>query len=301
MSVVVSVVIACNDADTVIVECLERILGQGKSPDLEVILAMGSENGLAAGVEKQFPWVKLLRLERPTTLPVLRGRAIAMANGDIIAILDPYSMVSQDWKEQVIAAHSVWPNAVIGGAVDLYQAEHQGLLAWAQYFNEYGMFMSPVEEGAMDILPGCNLSYKRKRLFKDDKPVFDEFWKTFVHEDLEASGDELWQAPAVRVELYKPVGFFRFLASRFTHGRCYAAMRCTGAPLFSRVLRGLTAPLLPFVLQYRWGKRIWPKRHHRGKFILTLPIQFALFACWSLGELVGYLAGGGDSCRKLYF
>lgn len=301
MSVAVSVVIACNDADDVIVECLERILGEGESSNPEVILAVGSEHSVAERIERQFPSVRLLRLKQPTTLAVLRGRAIAKANGDIIAILDPYSMVSHDWLEQLVAVHSLRPGAVIGGAVDLYQAKDQGLLAWAQYFNEYGMFMSPVEEGAMDILPGCNVSYKRKLLFDHGKPVSEEFWKTFVHADQEATGGELWQAPAVRVELYKPVGFLRFLTSRFSHGRCYAAMRCAGNTLLSRLLRGVTAPLLPFVLQYRWGRRIWPKRRHRAKFILTLPLQFALFACWSLGEMVGYLAGGGDSCRKLYF
>jgi glycosyltransferase involved in cell wall biosynthesis len=301
MNVTCSVIIACNNAETVIVECLSRLIKQGESPSLEVIVADGSTDKTAQLVETRFPKVKLLRFEQPSTLPVLRAGAIASATGQIIALLDPYSMVSPDWLERVLKEHSEQTHTAIGGAVDLYRANDQGILAWARYFNEYGMFMSPVEKGVIDILPGCNMSYKRELLFDGDKPRFEEFWKTFVHAELEKSGDVLWQTPQVRVELWKPIGFLSFLVSRFSHGRCYAAMRCAGSTPAERFLRCLTAPLIPFVLQYRWARRIWPKNRYRARFILSLPVQFILFACWSLGEFAGYLAGTGNSCRKLFY
>lgn len=297
----ISVVIACNNAETVIVECLSRLLRQAEDSNLEIIVADGSSDTTAQLVETRFPTVKLLRLEQPATLPVLRGRGIALASGQIIALLDPYSMVDPDWLQQVLSAHTRHEHAAIGGAVDLYRADDSGILAWARYFNEYGMFMSPVEEGVIEILPGSNISYKRALLFDDEKPRFEEFWKTFVNAGHEESGKVLWQTQSIRVELWKPVSFGNFFKTRFSHGRCYAAMRCADATRAARFLRLLTTPLVPFVLQYRWGRRIWPKNRFRGKFILSLPIQFILFVCWSVGEFTGYLTGAGNSCRKLYY
>lgn len=301
MKVTCSVIIACNNAETVIVECLGRLIKQGEHPNLEIIVADGSIDSTAQLVEARFPTVRLLRFEGPLSLPVLRGSAVALATGQIITLIDPYTMVNPDWLQQVIRAHTEQKHAAIGGAVDLYHADEQGMLTWSQYFNEYGMFMSPVEEGVIEILPGCNVSYKRELLFDGDKPRFEEFWKTFIHTQLEQDGGVLWQCPHIRVDLWKPVGFVSFLVTRFSHGRCYAAMRCAEATMAVRFLRLLTTPLLPFVLQFRWARRIWPKNRYRARFILSLPIQFILFACWSLGEFAGYLTGAGNSCRKLYY
>jgi glycosyltransferase involved in cell wall biosynthesis len=301
MNMTCSVIIACNNAETVIVECLSRLMQQGEQSNLEIIVADGSNDTTAQLVEAQFPTVKLLRFKHPSTLPVLRGSAIALATGQIIALLDPYTMVSPDWLKQVIREHTEHTHAAIGGAVNLYHADDQGIFAWAQYFNEYGMFMSPVEEDVIEILPGCNISYKRELLFDGDKPRFEEFWKTFVHAGLEESGGVLWQTPRIHVELWKPIGFVSFLMTRFSHGRCYAAMRCADSTPAARFLRFLTTPLVPFVLQYRWTRRIWPKHRYRARYILSLPIQFILFTFWSVGEFAGYLTGAGNSCRKLYY
>jgi glycosyltransferase involved in cell wall biosynthesis len=296
-----SVIIATHNVEGVIIECLTRLLAQGPTAELQIIVADSSTDATPLLVEKEFPFVELLHFPESLTLPELRGRGIARAKGHIIAILDAFSMVAPDWLEQLTRAHTMQSNPVIGGSVDLFEAEQQNLLVWAQFLNEYGMFMSPIEEGEIDILPGSNISYKREVLFDGNRPRYMPFWKTFVNSRVKQSGERLWQAPAIKVALLKPVGFVSFFLTRFAHGRCYAGMRCENAGLISRFLRIASTPILPFLLQYRWAKCYWRKKRHRGKFIITLPIQFILFVCWSLGECAGYLAGPGNCCRKLYY
>lgn len=296
----VSVVIACHNAAGVIGKCLERLCQPGME-NLQIIVADCSSDGTSVLVRDRFPQVQLLHWPEPLSLPELRGRGIAEAGGRIIALIDPYSLVAPDWLEQLRIAHTSHGSVVIGGAVDLYQEESQGILAWAQYLNEYGMFMSPVIEGEIEILPGSNISYKREALFLGEQPRYQDFWKTFVNTRVEEAGGRLWQSPGIKVGLLKPIGFWRFFFSRFSHGRCYAGMRCANSPNAERVARMLSAPLLPFLLQYRWGRRYWVKRRYRGKFLATLPIQLLLFSWWSLGEFVGYMAGPRNSCSKLHF
>ena len=292
-----SVVIAAHNAASVIAQCLSALQYQSVAVD-EIILADSSTDGTDEIVRANFPRVNLVHFAEPLTLPQLRGRGIVLTHGDVIAILDPFSVADVDWAKELIAAHQARANLVIGGVVDLYDAPHQDLLTWAKYINEYGMFMPPMNEGEIEILPGSNVSYKRRALFADDKPRFTEFWKTFVNWDAETS---LWLAPRMRASLRKPIPFRDFLRTRFDHGRCFAGMRVANESQGKKILRAVTSPVLPAIFLWRWGKRYWSKKRYRAKFLLTAPLQLLLFGNWAFGEFVGYVAGTGDSCRKLFY
>lgn len=296
-----SVVIAVHNAQQVIAACLAALLPQLDREQDELIVADSSSDATAETIRANFPTIKLLHFDHPLTIPQLRGRGIAEARGEVIAILDPYSIASPGWVQEVLKAHRERPNAVIGGTVDLYNEDRCGLLEWALYINEYGMFMSPVPEGEMEILPGSNVSYKRSVLFDGNAARFSEFWKTFVNHDAESSGSPLFLAPAIHVRLWKPIQFQEFFRSRWDHGRCFAGMRAQQLSRIERFIRALTAPLLPFLFLYRWGKRYWARNRMRMKFLLTLPLQLALFGNWAFGEFVGYCFGSGRSCQKLFY
>jgi hypothetical protein len=296
-----SVVIATHDAEQVIAACLTA-LAQQVDPLLdEIVIADSSHDRTPEVVKAVMPNSRLIHFDEPLTLPQLRGHGIAGSRGEIIAILDPYSIVSSGWVDAVVKAHRDRPNPVIGGTVDLYNENTQGLLVWAQYINEYGMFMSPAIEGEIEILPGSNISYKRHVLFDGTTPLYPEFWKTFINWDTETAGFALWLAPAIQVCLWKPIPFADFLRTRRDHGRCFAAMRSQQLTRIERLLRGLSTPLLPWVFLLRWGRRYWTRNRRRREFLLTLPLQFMLFGQWALGEFAGYFFGSNRSCQKLFY
>lgn len=296
-----SVVIAANHAEGVLGECLAALTAQVQPGVAEVIVVAHSAQDAAANLQARFPSVCWVHLDAPASLAHLRGRGIALAQGEVIAILDPYAIVADNWLEAVRRAHHKHPHWVIGGAVDLDGATERNLLEWALYLYEYGLFMPPVACDAAEILPGCNISYKRAALFEGDTPRYPEFWKTFVNWGVEAGHSALWLEPSILVYLNKPIPFGDFLASRLAHGRCFAAMRTGSAGWGERLARGLSTPLLPWLFVWRWGRLIWRKRRHRTRWLLTLPLQWLLFAAWSLGELAGYLRGAGPSCQRLYY
>lgn len=293
--------IASHNAASVIAQCLEALVAQADPARAEVIVADSSDDGTDAIVAERFPQVRLLHFDAPLTVPELRGRGIAVAKGGVIAILDPFSMAAPDWVAATLAAHQRAPNLVIGGSVDKHPASGPGLLAWTLYFNEYGLFLPPIAAGAAGIVPGSNVSYKRAHLFDGEVPRHAVFWKTFVNWEAEAQGSPLWLDPNVRVSLNKPIPFGDYLRTRFVHGRCFAAMRVAGMGRSTRWLRAASTLAVPSLLCLRWTRGIWPKRRHRAMYALTLPLQFALFAVWSAGELWGYLRGGGNACRRLFY
>lgn len=296
-----SVVIGSHDVGDVIGTCLQALAAQPERPRMEVIVADSSTDGTADLVARDFPWVRLLREPPAIGIPQLRTRAIALARGAIIAVLDPFSVAAPDWAAAVLAAHRDRDNLVIGGLVDLHDASRRGLTEWALYFNEYGLFLPPAPRGPAPIVPGSNVSYKRALLFDGDRQRHAEFWKTFVNDDAACQGSPLWLEPSIVVALNKPVPFLDFLRTRYLHGRCYAAMRSSAERWPMRVARAATSPLVAVLLQVRWTRGIWPKRRARGWFLATLPLQLALFAVWAGGECVGYLRGAGGSCGRLFY
>jgi glycosyltransferase involved in cell wall biosynthesis len=296
-----SVVIAAHNAVDVMPTCLAALEGQQRDAAVEVIVADSSTDGTPDLVARRFPWVRLLHFDAPLAVPVLRGRGIAAAQGEVIAILDPYSVVASEWVERVLAAHASRTNFVIGGAVDLFEPGSRSLFEWALYLNEYGLFMPPIREGETWIVPGSNVSYKRAALFDGERARYPIFWKTFVNWEIERSGSPLWLAPDVRVALNKPIPFADFLRTRYHHGRCFAGMRLHNADWSRRLRYAASTALLPAVQVWRWSRGFWPKRRHRLRFAATLPLQLAFFAVWAWGEACGYLRGTGRSCEQLFY
>ena len=297
-----SVVIGVHNAEAVIAECLAALERQDGRTHAEIIVADSSTDATPEIVGGQFPEVRLLHSDAPLTLPQLRGRGIAAAQGEIIAVIDAYSIVDDGWILETLNAHDTHPHVVIGGSVDLHEACRRSVAAWAIYINEYGMFMPPVAHGETWILPGSNIAYKRRALFDEHgRPRFEAFWKTFANWDLESAGQPLLLVPGMGVRLRKPIPFLDFLRTRVDHGRCFGGMRVASRPLGVRVARAASCLLVPFVLQYRWSRAYLRKRRRLGVFVLTLPLQLLLFGTWAIGECVGYLRGPGPACRRLFY
>lgn len=297
-----SVVIGVHNAAAVIAECLEALERQQGRDDAEIIVADSSTDDTPGIVARQFPGVRLLHSDAPLALAQLRGRGIAAAHGEIIAVIDPYSIVDEGWMRETLKAHETHAHVVIGGSVDLHESCRRSVGAWALYLNEYGMFMPPVPYGETWILPGSNIAYKRTALFDAaDRPRFAEFWKTFANWDLESAGQPLLLVPGMGVRLRKPIPFLDFLRTRIDHGRCFGGMRVRSRPVGERLIRAASCVLVPLVLQYRWSRAYLRKRRRLGVFVVTLPLQLLLFGTWAIGECVGYLFGPGPACRRLFY
>ncbi len=240
-----SVIIAGNGSGTPIKRCLDSLLAEADR-DVQVIVAFGGHPALAEELAAHASRIKLISRQNPAALHVLRAAALLKATGDLVAILDPYSIPANDWVAAVRETHREHANQAIGGPVDLDGAAKRGWLDWALYINEYGMFLPPMEEQGMELLPGCNVSYKRSALFDGDAPRSPELWKTFVNDRLLGLGETLLIEPKMIVGLDKSIDFGDYLFRRFDHGRCYGAMSSAELSLVARVAarrRGPTAAL----------------------------------------------------------
>lgn len=292
-----SVIVASLYSPAALKNCLESVLANDQD-GFEIIVADCCLNGEFAEWTKKYPAVNFIEFAPQTSLPALLGAAIARAKGEIIAITDSSCVVADDWISSTLRAHQAEKSPVIGGAVEI-RGQQMKSVDWAAYFCEYAQFMPPLKRGAVDVLAGNNISFKRPILQKGKEYVEPEFWKTYWCEELKAEGVELFSEPAMLIYYAKTFRAAPFLVRRFHHGRCFAGMRAAKFTIIKRIIYFGGSFLLPFIFLYRVISTAVGKKRRLKELIFSFPAIVLAIVFWSLGETFGSLAGTGKSCEYI--
>jgi GT2 family glycosyltransferase len=290
-----SVIIAATHGPTALAQCLLSLEPQAGAEDTEVIVASNFDYKVTPDVSKGFSALSIVVSPQGTTVPELRTSGIKHARGNIVALTEDHCVFDANWCSEIKRAHTQ-PYAVIGGSVE--NRADAGSLDWAVYLYEYGRYMSPNPEGVSDALPGNNISYKRSILQTVEPKYRDGFFETFINWELQSRGHFLFLMPSAVVihrQKYEPRAA---VAQSYYHGRLFAGKRVTERSLAKRVPMILGSVLLPLLLPSRIFLRAIQKKRKQRQIIEAMPCLFLLMSAWSLGELVGYLMGEGESASR---
>ena len=276
--------------------CLAALSNQRTDVDLEVIVADRCGEALRAEVRNRYPWVRLLEAPSGTTIPDLRALAFREARGKSVAVIEDHVIVPKGWARALLDAQA-GADVVVGGAIENAAVDH--LVDWAAFLCEYSHCITPLPEGPADWLPGNNVIYPRALLGRYEAVLGRGQWENRCTTRCVVTG-------------------FRSCADR----RSPWATRSTtpwGSICRSDIsTRGRTrARALPM---RRWPSdsgmarrrsrcrrsscsrtvsRVVAKRRHRAELVRSLPLLAVFVVSWALGEMVGYVAGPGDSLAKV--
>jgi glycosyl transferase family 2 len=276
--------------------CVATLTAQQRDGEPEIIVVDSADGEIPKRFAERGENVTFIRLPDEANIARMLGEALRRARGDILAITEATCAVDRNWVSAIEKAHEA-PHPVIGGAVEPEQL--RSALDWAAFFAEYGHFMLPIDEGVVDQVPGINLSVKRPALGRGREFVDGEFWKAFWCRRLQAEGTRLWLTPSVLVHYRKTFALRPFLARRFHHGRCFAAMRSRAWSAARRTLYAAGSPVLPFVFCARIVRSVAPKTRYRFELVRAFPHVVLATVSWAVGEGCGYLLGAGTSCREV--
>lgn len=291
-----SVVVASLNGAGSLADCITSFVRQPRGNEIEVVVAESSDNDMAAKICSQYANVRLFHFAERRSIPELRATGLLNARGEILAMTEDHCLADAHWVENILHAHES-PSLVIGGAVE--NAATERLIDWAVYFCEYGRYMLPVAAGPTVDLPGPNVSYKRMALDYFRDLLAPASWEPFWHWRLVSRGITLINDPSLVVYHCKNFTLRGFLDERYYYARSFAGRRVEGAPRHKRALFILAAPLLPPLLLGRIVGRVLRKGRHRRELFLSLPYIILFTLSWSLGELIGYAWGAGDSLDKI--
>lgn len=288
-----SVVIASVNGLPYLEKCLESL--ERRCPDAEVIVADWTDASTRELIRTRWPDVRLLSFDEPMAVPELRAAGIGAAAAPYVAVIEDHCVVRNGWANRLVRAHREG-HSVVGGSIRNGATER--IRDWAAFFCEYSEHMEPVAGGAVQSLPGMNVSYDRRAIKAMDALLREGRWETWLHPHLQQRGFELYSEPRVSIDHVKDFGFREFLSQRYHYARSHAGMRNRelGA---KRLVYLLGAPALVPLLYYRIARNVFRKRRHRREFLLATLLVVLYLAVWAFGEAVGYAFGGGRSLLRV--
>lgn len=217
-----------------------------------------------------------------------RSIGLRQAKGRIIAMTEDHATPSNDWVQQIMAAHEQ-PYGVIGGAVE------NGLdrpLNRAWYYCDFGRYGRPFVSGEAAYVSDVNLAYKREFLMEVRDVWREAYHETSTHRALRRRGNKLFlDARPVVFQMRPPISIWKSLAERINWGRIYAEDRTKELTVFQRIGFAAGSALLPALLLARVFRHMMRQKQTIAKIFSTLPLALILLMAWSVGEFLGYLAG----------
>lgn len=292
-----TVVIASVNGLPYPLQCLDALAEQRTVAELEVVVADCTGPATAAAIRERHPWVRLVTFDGQRSVPALRAAGVAQATGRLVAVTEDHCVPRPEWVRALIDGQRRTGWAAVGGGVEIGATDRA--IDWAVYFCEYADLMSPVTAGPARAVPGMNVAYDMDQL-DPIRHVFTEgLWENVIHDRIREAGFEIGLDPAVVVDHCKHFTIAMFFSERFHYSRAYAGNRVADANLATRVLWAVKSVALPPLVAFRIVRAVASKRRHGIRLLRTAHLIALFSVVWSVGELVGYLAGPGDSLVKI--
>lgn len=279
-----------------LVGCLEAVERMRETVALETIVVDRLGGAVAERVRQQFPAVRLLSVDRGTTIPMMRHLAFQEVQGAAVAVIEDHVIVPPGWGRQLLDALAEG-HEIVGGPI--VNAATDRLLDWATFLCEYSACLPPLPAGPSAWLPGNNVIYRRELLERYRAVTAEGKWENRLHDAMRADGVALVCRPEIVVGHKKHFRFGEYLGQRYLYSRSYAGARVQGAPVARRLLMGAAAFALPPLLLFRIEQSLARKGVPAGRRLATLPLIACFVVAWGVGEVIGYWFGAGDALARV--
>jgi hypothetical protein len=228
----------------------------------------------------------------------LRYRTYLAARGGIVAVTEDHVHVPPDWATRMIEAHERHPvAAAIGGSVT--NGATDSIMDWATFLIVQAPVAAPMRSGRATRLSGTvNVSYKRSALDHIDTHDGMGAIDALHQRNLARQGAVLLNDDTIRVAHVQPLGFRGATVINFHAGRTISGFRRKRMDAI-QAARIVGAPFVPLARYVRTVALLAPKRYG-WLLIKSTPAILWLLYVQALGQFIGYLAGPGDSPRRVF-
>jgi hypothetical protein len=301
-----SVVLTVVDGGDTLRRCLEGLLAQTGAPSMEVLVPYDATIASARTIVDDAARragsvvVRGIDLGRIETESVLgsdgaqhelfdrrRAAGLAMARGDLIAIVEDRGVPRPEWAATARRLHEQQPNLAIGGAIE---NGRDRVLNWAVYLCDFGRYQRPFDPGPRPQVSDVNVVYKRRAIEQTRAIWEDRFHEPLVHWALERGGESLFASPDLIVDQQRDdLSLTRLLRERLAWGRLYGALRAREVSLPARAALFIASPLLPGLLFGRIVRDHLVKGGSLPRLAKVSPAVIVLLTAWAAGEAVGTL------------
>jgi len=220
------------------------------------------------------------------------------AQGAVVVFAEDHCFPEPGWAEALLQGYRTPDVAAVG---PVFRNANPGtLMSWCDFVIGYGMWIDPSTSGDQPFLAGHNSSYRREILL-DFGARLEELLEaeTVLCLELRAQGFRLVVEPRARAAHTNFGRFGVWLPVQYHCGRVFAAERARGWGWAKRAFYAAASPLIPGVRLVRALGHLRRAEPPRPSLARAAPLLGLGLAADGLGQLVGYVAGGGVSAHYL--
>jgi GT2 family glycosyltransferase len=223
---------------------------------------------------------------------------VRAASAGVVAFAEDHCFPEPGWAEALLAGYTS-PEIVAVGPI-FRNANPATLVSWCDFVIGYGPWIDPRTAGDQPFLAGHNSSYRREVLLALGQRLADGLEsETVLHLQLRAAGRRLVVEPRARAAHTNFGRFDVWLPVQYHCGRVFAAQRAGRWGWLRRVIYSMASPLIPGVRFVRALRQLRRSPENRPSFLRLAPLLALGLAADGVGQLIGYVAGGGGSAQHL--
>jgi hypothetical protein len=294
---VVMVVGACRERAQ---HALDRLCAQSALASMQVVVVdTAPEDARPLAVPEGAP-VEVVRRPDVTEWAPARRIGLERLGTPILAFVEEHCFTDPGWAEALIEAHE-GPWATVG--YSFRNANPESYVSRSAMLTDYGLWLEPTSRGAVQNLPGNNVSYKREAFLSLGDRLEAALASDFVaHEAFRERGLPMLLEPRARAAHMNFTTVWETGFTNYIWCRAMAAQRATAAgwsPLRRLAQGAVTPATAPAFRTARLLRTMRSRRPLWKDLALGLPVFLAVSVWAGLGEAAGYLVGAGDAERQL--
>lgn len=292
----VSVIVPCYNSAHTIRSCLEALHRQRTSVLFDVTVVDSSEDETAEIVRREFPWVRVIKLDKRTFAGAARNIGVRAVKANLCLMIDSDCIAAPDLVERMVERHREDDYSAVGGSLE--NGTPWSASGWVCYLMEFKEYTPRTSARLERSVPTANVAYRREVLerfgfFDDDMWLAEDIlfnWKIFK------AGEKILFDPAIVVTHLNRTGWREVLTYQTSMGRLSAVARRRGG-LPGQVLLNypILVPLMPFARLLR--AFIWLARNDKrgfGVLLLLWPMYLMATTFWSYGFLEEVIEAGSN-------
>jgi glycosyl transferase family 2 len=274
---------------------IESVVPQAREIGAEVIVVDNNGAGLPEQLASETPEIVWIT-DPGASIFRMRSLGMSVARGEVVALTEDHCVPAPGWCQAHVDGHAEHPDVpAVGGTV--VNGATGKLSAWGSFLLNHSEWMPPVESGMRPMVDRANISYKRSVV--PSTPTAPEVAEPLIDDRLLRSRAKFFLNADAVVTHIQSLGLRGTLTIHFHSGRSLAGSRVArGLGLAGRVACATASAALGPAMFVQTIRRV-ARRRPPLRLLASLPMVLAVASVISAGLVVGYLAGPGDSARRI--
>ena len=290
-----SVILVTPDGYANIRKTMECLRAQTAQNCLEMVLVAPTQVGLQLDPREMegFHSYQVVPFCPEPSTGEARAEAVRAARAPVVAFAENHCFPAPGWAAALIEAHR-GPWVAVGPS--LGNANPRTLRSWTLLLTGFGPCLQRTKPQEARALPWHNTAYKRSALLEIGRELGTLLdVEGFLQSRLRSQGDRLWLQPAATAVHTNTTCWREWAEEFFLGGRLYASRRAESWSVGRRLVYASAFFLIPLVRFPRVLRDFREANLFQKLFPRILPCLGLGLLIHAVGEMVGYLAGAGNS------